>query len=68
MLLARGKINSEDVEEIRKKFMRLDVNGDKQLDYRDLLGGDLSRSEGAATTTSGAARPGTPERKLIQKD
>ena len=68
MLLARGKIDSEDVEEIRKKFMRLDVNGDKQLDYRDLLGGDLSRSEGAATTTmSGAARPGTPERKLVPK-
>jgi len=68
MLLASGKIEPDDVEEIRKKFMRLDINGDKQLDYRDLLGGDLSHADGAATTINRAARPGTPERKLIQND
>ena len=68
MLLASGKVDSEDVEEIRRKFMRLDINGDKQLDYRDLLGGDLSSQGGATTLSRAAPRPGTPERKLIPKE
>jgi hypothetical protein len=48
--------------------MRLDINGDKQLDYRDLLGGDLSSQGGATTLSRAAPRPGTPERKLIPKE
>ena len=56
MLLASGKIEPDDVEEIRRKFMRLDINGDKQLDYRDLLGGDIFSRWMEATTINRAAR------------
>lgn len=38
MLVAMGKADKKDLEEIDQKFNELDVNGDRTLDAKDLLG------------------------------
>ena len=38
MLVAMGKADKTDLEEIDRKFEELDVNGDRTLDAQDLLG------------------------------
>lgn len=63
MLLAGGKIDAKDIDEIKQKFMLLDVNGDKQLDYRDLLGGSSFKEDFEPERD---LKGTTPERKMRQ--